>query len=240
MARLSGFLFIVFTLLAILAFTQRNNFPEAPTNNISIPEPLQSRSLDTPFTVEYEENSYQITPVMDYEMDGLVVSYQHHSGEAMLHKSWSDHLNSADVCIIWGKNIDNPYLNKIDFWNGQFTCNVKTGHQNAWDNFDIYALSNNHLITENTWLREKIRSVRIGDHIKVRGMLSNYSTNGRPPRKSSLTRKDTGDGACETIYVQDFTIIRSMSSPWRLVFYISLFMSILSLALYIYSPHTAR
>ena len=79
-----------------------------------------------------------------------------------------------DVCVVWGDNVVNPRLDKISFWNGIFTCNVKTRDREAWELFDMRSLSNNHLISDREVIRGAVRDIRIGDQIRVRGKLAAY------------------------------------------------------------------
>ena len=144
-------------------------------------------------------------PEYEYELYGMIVSYRHHDGNSRMHRRAGDHLNMLDVCVVWGETAASRHLHKIDFWNGIFTCNVKTRDQQAWDSFDMYQLSNNHLISDQEHIRDRVTGIRIGDQIRVRGWLSSY-TGPAGTRGTSTTRRDTGDGACETIYVDQFDI----------------------------------
>lgn len=181
-------------------------------------EPLQS-PVDAPaFTVRLNDVDYQVEPKYEYDLHGLVVSYQHHNGDRMLHRLWNDHLNIADLCAVWGANATDLDLNAFEFRNGQFTCFVRTRDQAAWRAFDETGLSNNHLLTEDPYLRDLVDSVRIGDQIRVRGWLASYGNERGFKRGTSTTRTDKGNGACETIYVRDFAILASMENGWRTVF----------------------
>ena len=63
-----------------------------------------------------------------------------------------------------------------------------------------------------------MRSVRVGDQIRFRGYLAEYehNHNGQPfHRGTSIVRTDTGNSACETVYVQDVEITRRGNGPWR-------------------------
>lgn len=139
-----------------------------------------------------------------------------------MHLQASDHLNMLDVCVVWGDNASNPLIHKLDFWNGIFTCNVKTGNQEAWKSFDMFKLSNNHLISDDDFIRDQVKEIRIGDQIRVRGYLASYSNEGGGKRGTSTTRLDTRDGACETLYVKRFDIVQAAVSGWRLSMYASL------------------
>lgn len=184
--------------------------------------PVQRATDQGPFPVRLNGVAYQVEPVYDYDLHGLVVSYEHHDGESMLHRAWNDHLNVADVCVLWGRNASALDLSLFEFWNGQFTCFFRTKDQDAWRAFDQAAISNNHLISADMYLRDRIEQVRIGDQIHVRGWLANYRNDDVFYRTTSTSRTDRGNGACETIYVNDFEILSSMHNPWRFVYQASL------------------
>lgn len=79
-------------------------------------------------------------------------------------------------------------------------------------------------------MRRAINKVRVGDRIQLRGWLANYSNNEGFSRGTSITRNDKGNGACETVYVKQFTILQSMDNGWRTLLNLSLF-GVLSSAL---------
>lgn len=224
----------------LVSFWNRNDLP----GNIQLlpalaDEPQQTRTREKPFSLHYEGVDYRVEPQFDYELNGMVVSYRHHDGNSRMHRLSNDHLNMLDVCVVWGSNAANEHLQKISFWNGIFTCNVKTRDQQAWDSFDMYALSNNHLLSDDEYLRNKVRDIRIGDQIKISGYLASYESAGGGKRGTSTTRLDTGDGACETLYVDQFDIIRAATSYWRITMYASLLVLLASIALHFSRPYKA-
>jgi hypothetical protein len=147
-----------------------------------------------------------------------------------------------DVCVIWGKTAKSAYLNQLKFWNGQFTCNFKTKSSPAWASFNVNEISNNHLITNDEWIRDKVKDLKVGDQIRIKGWLSSYGVakNGKligGKRGTSTVRDDTGNGACETIYVQTIDILKSMDNGWRAAMTISLIAFIFFLAIYFLLPY---
>ena len=209
--------------LLLVSFWNRNDLPR---NVVLLPaladEPKQTPTRKSAFEAVYNDVEYRVEPEYEYELHGMIVSYRHHDGKSRMHLRSSDHLNMLDVCVVWGDNATNPMLHKLDFWNGIFTCEVKTKNQEALDSFDIYKLSNNHLISDDPFIRDQVKDINIGDQIRVRGYLASYGSEGGGKRGTSTTRLDTGDGACETLYVEDFDIIQAASSNWRLSMYASL------------------
>jgi hypothetical protein len=209
---------VFFSALALLPLScwQRDKFPaQMPVLPPVTAAPIQASTATNAFSVALHGVDYHIQPVFDYELHGIVVSLRHHNADRMLHERWQDHLNIADLCVIWGANAQAPDLNAFEFWNGQFTCFFRTESQQAWQRFDRFAISNNHLLTEAADLREQIAKVQVGDQIRLLGQLANYSNSAGFDRATSTVRNDEGNGACETIYVRDFRILRSMTNPWR-------------------------
>ncbi len=157
-----------------------------------------------------------------------------------MHRLANDHLNMLDVCVVWGSNTEGAQLQKLNFWNGIFTCNVKTRDQVAWDSFDMNQLSNNHLISDDEIVRDRVQKIRVGDQIRVRGYLAGYASPNGSTRGTSTTRTDTGDGACETIYVERFEIVRAATSYWRLSMYASLIALLTGLVIFFRRPFRAH
>ncbi|NCF73211.1 MAG: hypothetical protein GWP67_06890 [Gammaproteobacteria bacterium] len=166
----------------------------------------------------------------------MIVSYRHHDNNSRMHRLANDHLNMLDVCVVWGDNTIAAELDKIDFWNGIFTCNFETRNQAAWDSFEVNQISNNHLISDDDSIRDRVRDIRIGDQIRVRGYLASYGSPGVIPRGTSTSRTDKGDGACETIYVERFEIVRAATSFWRISMYVSLCVLLAGLFFYFKRP----
>ncbi len=222
----------------LVSFWNRNDLPQ-DINYVAavLSEPVQKATKKPSFDASYGGVKYRIEPEYDYDLYGMIVSYRHHDGESRMHRRANDHLNMLDVCVIWGDNTRNSRLNKISFWNGIFTCNVKTKDQEAWEAFDMYQLSNNHLISDDEFVRKQVKDIQIGDQIRVRGYLASYSSVKGGRRGTSTTRLDTGDGACETIFVERFKIIRPATSYWRISMYVSLLVLVAGLVVHFTKPY---
>ncbi len=206
------------TVLAV-SFWNRNDVPAGADVLPALQnEPRQAPTARPAFSVQWQGVDYRVEPQFEYDLYGMVVSYRQHDGSSRMHRRANDHLNVADLCVVWGDNAQSPYLPKLEFWNGVFTCNVKTSDREVWASFDMSAMSNNHLISDDPRIRARVRDVAIGDQVHVRGMLASYGTGGNH-RGTSTTRSDTGDGACETIYVETFEIVADAVSYWRRAMY---------------------
>ena len=206
-----------------VAFSNRNDLPGSIAFDAGIDRaPLQRATDRYPFQANWDGIDYQVEPEYDYELTGLVVSFRQHDGESRMHRLSEDHLNVADLCVVWGDTARSPLLSSIKFWNGIFTCNFSTRDQAAWNAFDQTEVSNNHIIADDARIRDRVDDVRIGDQIRVRGTLAAYISPNGSKRGTSTTRTDTGDGACETIYVDEFEIVARGRNVWRPTMWASL------------------
>ena len=235
--RINTLIILTSLLVALVCFWNRK---DVPLDGVLHPgladDPRQTSTRARPFDASFNDVDYRVAPEFDYELIGLVVSYRHHDGESRMHRRAQDHLNMLDVCVIWGDNTRHPNINELTFFNGIFTCNVSTRDQAAWQAFDIFKLSNNHLISDKPAIRDRVADIAIGDQIRVRGKLASY-TGPTGTRGTSTTRMDTGDGACETIYVESFEILHKGRSPWVQGLYASMAVFLLGVVVHFRRPY---
>ncbi|MFC3194738.1 hypothetical protein ACFODZ_10860 [Marinicella sediminis] len=240
MHNLSAKFSIVSLLVLLISFINRNEIPAdlplLPELNI---DPVQRAVNQAPFMTTYNDEQFLVKPRFDYRLNGLVVSYRLHDSEngMMLHALSKDHLNVADFCVVWGDSANPELLQDFDFSNGQFTCNYGSQSRQAWDAFNHHQLSNNHLLAADEFVRDTIKDIQIGDQITLSGWLANYQNPTGYERATSTTRTDTGNGACETIFVNDISIVRPMNSFWRQLMMFSLGAFLISTFLYFTSPY---
>jgi len=181
------------------------------------PEPVQTTVLPKKFTLLYKDNPVYVVPMADYDITGLVVSHNEPTAWYVFDISHDkESPDTRDLCVLWGSNVQNEEYRKISFFSGDYTCNWKWGANTDVSQFSMYKISNNHLITDSDEIRTIISQVNIGDQIHITGKLVNYSEdrwNGAW-RRTSLTRTDTGMGACEIIFVQSISILHSYNGEW--------------------------
>jgi len=181
-------------------------------------EPAQVKTQQAALETTVGGIKYKIQPLYTYELYGLVVS-KHDTGTwwDYIHKAWNDNLNITDLCVVWGRNVRTGAYRDISFSSGQFTCNFSTSSDAAFAAFDQTAISNNHMITDDARLARKLRDVKLGDQIRFRGYLAEYSHDHGYPfkRGTSTVRTDGGNGACETVYLEDFEVLRRGGGPWH-------------------------
>jgi hypothetical protein len=208
--------FLIGLVLLGVGIYQRQLMPDYQTVLAStLKEPIQTNAAKAPFKVTVKGVEYTIKPLADYEITGVIVS-RHDTSTFWdyIHKETNDHINVADLCIVWGQNLTSNNYKQLSYSNGQFTCNVSTKSEAIWSAFDQNALSNNHLLTDEAGIAKRVRKFKVGDQVRVKGYLSIYThTSGMNyERGTSLVRNDSGNGACETIFVTQAELLQPTSS----------------------------
>lgn len=173
------------------------------TNNIVKELPIQENI--TPFIV-YDDGKYNLTALAKYSITARLLHV----------KSYSD--NKADISPIdfalgWENMSDNNFLSKVslDQDNRFLLWKVQSVARPV-----IHAIenesSNNHLIPANDDIKATLLKAQIGEKVSLKGYLVNLRRTTDDFRwNSSLNRYDTGDGACEIIYVTNATILPNMN-----------------------------
>ena len=177
-------------------------------------QPPQQESTDRePFSFEYKGKECRVEPVATYELWGLVVSHNNiHSFADIYHDSTS--VDTKDLCVIWGGNLETPDYRQVDFKSGPWTCYFKypRGVQ-----FHHNGLGNNHLITDDPMIRRTLDRVRVGDQIHLEGLLVDYQMDDWQGfwRRTS-TRRDDND--CEVFFLEEAEVLRRGTPGWYTIF----------------------
>ena len=176
-------------------------------------EPVQGATARDTFEFEYKGQQCRVEPVAAYELWGLVVSHNNIESLAdMYHDSTS--VDTKDLCVIWGGNLEGDDFREVEYTSGSWTCyfqypmGVKFAH---------YELGNNHLITDSPEIRDQIARVRVGDQIRMKGLLVDYQMDDWKAfwRRSSRVRTDT---LCEVVFVEELEILQRGTPGWYSAF----------------------
>ena len=157
---------------------------------------------------EYKGRPISVSYIAYYDIAGVVTS---------VHDYWGldDYatLVPRDVCIAWG-SLGELWLNhEVSFYQVDRFCHGKVT-ESELDPAEVFtfktpfgqtrtsvsSMSNNHLIPSTPEIRNQIFGLNAGDKVRITGYLVN-AIYGELGLKSSMTREDVGNGACEVIYV---------------------------------------
>jgi hypothetical protein len=219
----NGLLFAASLAAVAAGLWQRDRLP--PPERIveaALVAPEQSGTDEAPFRVSAGGVEYTVVPRHRYELRGLVVS--RHDTSAwwdVVHRDWwRDHLNVADLCVAWGGNLERGVYRELHYASDTFTCHVAARSQAVWRRFEPTELSNNHLLAADPATAKRLRAMRRGDQVLIRGHLAEYAHDheGKAFRRGTSTRRDdTGNGACETIWVTEARVLRTANRGWRVL-----------------------
>lgn len=213
------FIFSLFTYLAMLIFN-----PPLPDESVILAElldhePIQKEIQEEPFNTKLNDDNYEISPLFDYEIKGLVVEeYDSHNWLDRTHEN--DQGQAKDLCLVWGETLRSGAYKKAKYKHGEFTCFYQLKDRESARNFNGQELSNNHLVPANKEIEKLIKSAHIGDQVQIKGKLINYEVLDDNKevigsRKTSITREDGGNGACEIILVTEFKILKESRIPYE-------------------------
>jgi hypothetical protein len=225
--------FAVSLLACIYLFFHKDELPPVSFYDLErLGEPIQKATRRKSFSTRASDQEYLITPMYDYELDAVIVSY-HNAGDftdITHHRRWKDFINLRDLCVVWGSNVASGVYRDMDFHNGTWTCWYSWPDSDVRDRFEETQLSNNHVLIDDEIIKRKLMQSEPGDHIRLKGMLVTYSNPGNGFfRGTSTTRTDTGNGACETIYVTEFELVKKANQAIRSFYSLTLWATVASL-----------
>lgn len=164
-------------------------------------EPIQHNLKDAA-PIMFQDGKFNLIyqPVADYSITARILSKKRYTGD------WSAHVAKYDFAFGWGK-MSNPEMTKgitisqsmrFYFYNTKPDCELPL-------RYIARHSANNHLIPANNSVRKALASLKKEDIVRIDGKLiklSGWYDKQTVSWGTSTTRNDTGNGACELIYVE--------------------------------------
>ena len=192
-------LLLVLAALVLVAVWQRSHRPIAHGPGEIAPDiPLQ-QALDAAAT-PWHDGDYSIKPLARFSITARVLSradYRFDAGAKLV---------PVDLALGWGRMSDSGVLDKIDIsQSGRFYFWRVSAFPIPEEEI-IESSANMHLIPADRSIEREIERTREGDVVSFDGYL--VEADGADGFKwvSSLTRSDSGAGACELVWVEHFSI----------------------------------
>ena len=170
-----------------------------PRPNV-LKESVQADAGRDPFNETRGRRTFRITPRAAYDVAARVAATERYRwGEAGALLPW-------DFVLTWGAAAQEPAWSRVSY--------VQTGRFYNWSTRDESLdpgyvgshTANTHLIPASGRIDFALAHVRRGDAVRLEGDLVDVDGPDGFVWKTSLTRTDTGPGACETLYVRSVTI----------------------------------
>jgi hypothetical protein len=177
----------------------------APSAIILEADPAQT-DFEEPqkITVTRDGRQYVIEKLFKYEASGEVLSASTYD------VTWTNDFADVDVALLWGPKREQLKDRFKFFQMGRWLFWRSEEEVSEADRSELNAhISNNHLIPSETskHLAAAFRMVRKGDEVRLKGSLVRiHGPDGQVLATSSTSRGDTGDGACEVVWVDELQI----------------------------------
>ena len=141
---------------------------------------------------------FQITPLATFAIDARVLHrkiYRYDSGAS---------LAPVDLAVGWGPMSDEAVLDQLDVSQASRFYYYEWQGQPPIPREEIISHSTNlHLIPQNDAIASECKSLRIGELVHLSGFLVEANGPDIGTLRSSLSRTDSGKGACEVVWVEE-------------------------------------
>tara|TARA_R110002111_G_scaffold6887_4_gene28842 strand:- start:115 stop:708 length:594 start_codon:yes stop_codon:yes gene_type:complete len=153
-------------------------------------------------TNPFSFKGHTVSPLADFTLQAKVLAKENY------HLGPESKLSPVDLALGWGQMSDQAIVDEIQF--------SQSGRWYRWSvqTFPIpkrtieTQSANMHMIPSTDWIENRLKQVKEGQIITLTGYLVRVDADKSNWHwQSSLTRDDVGAGACELIYLTDFSII---------------------------------
>ena len=190
-------LLLIFMIVVWKFYNQTGEVSLGP--GVMVREVPQQESISSP--VSHSVDKYTIKEIAKFSIKAKVLSKENY------YIGREADLSPTDLALGWGNMSDESVLEKIEisqssrfyYWHVESFPIPQHEIQNH--------SANMHLIPANDSVKSEIGKIRKGDIIEISGSLVNVTSKDGWHWKSSLTRNDTGMGACELIWVKNLSIV---------------------------------
>lgn len=167
---------------------------------VMAPAEPQQQMLQTPIIQQVD--AYQLTELASFNITAKVLAKKNYSFDR------GAQLSPTDLALGWGRMSDETVLEQIKIsQSGRFYFWRVAALPIPQREIETHS-ANMHVIPENISVKHALGKVRPGDIVEMSGSLVNVlSTDNQWRWRSSLTREDTGSGACELIWVKSLRIV---------------------------------
>ena len=171
-----------------------------PADGEIAPTDPQQVAIDAPEPIKL--GRWTLTPRAHYVIIARVLGHEHYRFDSLAD------LIPEDLALGWGPMSDNAVLKGIDI--------SQSGRFYFWKEADAPTLdrdaialhsANTHVIPTDSTTARQLSRIRVGQVVQLTGDLVDGTRDDGRWIKSSLTRNDTGAGACEVLLVRNVELV---------------------------------
>ncbi len=144
---------------------------------------------------EWDLGYYKVRELAQYEISGRVLGRQNY---------WfgkESEISPMDLALGWQGMSDQSNLDQIKFGYASRFFSWRTNSPEMSPEFINTHSSNIHIVPANPEVKEALNHVQLGDLVRLQGALVEVRGGDGWYWKSSLSRNDSGNGACELMWV---------------------------------------
>ncbi len=149
-------------------------------------------------------DDYQLTRKARFEIQARVLSIEpYHTGRTA-------DLSPIDLALGWGVMSNQAVIDQLNisqsgrWYRWKYEASPPVPEQQIISNS-----SNMHMIPASKTVERSLKEIRKGDIVAFSGYLVDVDHESGWHWRSSMTRTDTGDGACELVYVESLSVVPS-------------------------------
>ena len=161
------------------------------------PDGIQVHAFPVQYAVSeptFRLNAWTVTPLARYDIEAIVLhTLRYRFGKF-------SEFSPLDVAMGWGPMSDGTILDPLGITQGDRFFRWARNDLLPHDEINRHA-ANVHVIPSNKKTRRELFRLAAGDHVRITGVLISAKSDDGYSVRSSLTREDTGAGACEILWV---------------------------------------
>jgi len=196
-----GSTWLLCALALALGWLWWNGRPVAHAEGVIAPDaPAQSDLASPQPPIPFKDAV--LHPLASFSLTARVLARDDH------HFDPESELSPTDLALGWGRMSDGAVLREIDIrQSGRFYYWHTKAFPIPRREIETHS-ANMHMIPADARVAHELRRVHSGDVISLEGLLVEVDRPNGWKWRSSMTRDDTGDGACELGYVRSLSIGR--------------------------------
>ena len=158
---------------------------------------------DPESTATFQDKDFTITPLADFSLTARVLSRTDYGFDR------ESSISPTDLALGWGRMSDSAVLAGLDISqsNRWYFYHWSTDAPPIPKDEIIRSSANMHMMPADDTVRWELKQVRPGDVIHLEGQLIEARRSDGSVWRSSMTRDDSGDGACEVVYVRRLVVM---------------------------------
>jgi hypothetical protein len=194
-----GALIISALLLFVVLYQNEQSSVRQPPGILAPGEPFQIAVESQPRLVK---KGYRIEALARFSIQARVLRAEHYRFDR------AAELVPVDLVLGWGEMSNSEVVEKISISQGQRVYEWSAGRNPPIPPRAIALQSANmHMVPANGDVARVLKEARPGNVVKIYGYLIDARASDGFHMRSSLTREDTGMGACEVIWVERIDLI---------------------------------